>query len=304
MGQAIELEQRSLTTTSTGGVTVPIQIDPTLIPTSNGVLNPFRRISRVVTTTSYIWQGVTTAGITSQYRAEGATMTDNAPTLVAKQIQPERADAFVPYTWEAGQDWGALQSDLAFAIQDSKDTLEALKFAVGAGHTSNEPQGVLIGAGTVVGTAATVSIGTADVFALADALPARYQANAAWLATPQLYSRIRQVLNTTTGLWADSLQQGQPPALIGYPAYRASNIGTASSTIPPVASVKWAILGDFSRYVIVDRVGLQLRVIDNLFNGNTTGGITYPVGMSGLVAYWRNSAGVIDSNAFRVGTVT
>lgn len=307
MMAAMALEARALTSASSlGGVTVPVQIDPTLIPVSNGVLNPFRRVARQVTTTSYIWQGVTQGGVTFTYRAEGATMADNAPTLVARPIQPERADAFIPFSWEAGQDWGSLESQLAEAIQDGKDAAENTAFSTGAGHGSNQPTGVLVGAGTVLGTQATVAIGTADLFALVDALPPRYQANAAWMATPALYHRIRMAQTGVQNLWTDSLQAGDPDRLLGYPAYKASSVGTGvpSGSGVPVASVKWAILGDFSRYVIVDRVGLQVRYIDNVFSGNTAGGLAYPVGMSGIVAYYRNSAGVVDSNAFRTGTVT
>jgi HK97 family phage major capsid protein/HK97 family phage prohead protease len=297
------LEARSVLTANTGGVTVPIQIDPTLIPVSNGVLNPFRLVSRNVTTTSYIWQGVTQAGITFTYRAEGATMADNAPTLVARPIQPERADAFIPFSWEVGQDWGSLEGQLAEAIQDGKDAAEATNFAAGAGHASNQPQGVLIGAGTLVGTSGGTALAVADVYALENALPPRYQANAIWLTTNAVGQRVRQLVAAAgPAQWGDSLAVGQPERLLGHPIYKASTVGTAGASL--ATTTKWGIIGDFSRYVIVDRIGLSIRVIDNLFAGNTAGGLSYPVGMSGVVAFYRNSAGVVDSNAFRTGTIT
>jgi HK97 family phage major capsid protein/HK97 family phage prohead protease len=304
-GQQIEL--RNLTAAGDGGVTVPVQIDPTVILTSSGAINPFRQVSKLVRTTSYQWQGVTSTGITAQYRAEGAAMTDNAPTLVAPTITPERADAFVPYTWEAAQDWASLEGEMASLFADAKDVLEATKFASGAGHASNEPSGVLTGAGTVVGSSATTTVGTVDIYALEAALPVRFQPNAVWLATPALFSRIRSQAalgSNSGGIWADSLQVGQPARLLGYPAYKASTVGTAGNLAVSVASTKWGILGDFSKFAIVDRIGFQVRPIENLFNGNTAGGIAYPNGMSGLVCYWRNSSGVLASNAFRVGTVT
>ena len=302
-GQA--LEARSLTTTNTGGVTVPVQIDPTVLLTSNGAINPFRQVAKLVRTVSNQWQGVTSTGITAAYAAEGAVMADNAPSLVAPAILPERANAFVPFSWEAAQDWAGLESDMAQLFADSKDILEATKFAVGAGHASNEPQGVLIGAGTVVGTQATVTVGTSDVYALSDALPPRFQARATWLMHQTVASRLRQAAGgANTGYWAQSFQVGVPAELIGYPVYKASSVGTAGGASTPVASVKWSILGDFNFYAIVDRIGFQVRYIDTLFNGNTAGGIAYPNGLSGLVTYWRNSAGVLASNAFRTGTVT
>jgi HK97 family phage major capsid protein/HK97 family phage prohead protease len=307
MAQGMQLEARALTVSATGGVTVPVQIDPTVLLSSTGAINPFRQVSKQVQTTSYQWQGVTSTGITAQYRAEGVAMTDNSPTLVAPTINPERADAFVPFSWEAGQDWGGLEADMAMMFADAKDVLEATKFASGAGHASNEPQGVLIGAGTVVGSSATTTVGTVDIYALEAALPVRFQPNAVWLATPALFSRIRSQAalgSNSGGIWADSLQVGQPARLLGYPAYKASSVGTAGNLAVSVASTKWGIFGDFSKFAIVDRIGMQVKYVDTLFNGNTAGGIAYPNGQSGIVLYWRNSSGVLTSNAFRVGTVT
>lgn len=307
MHEGMMIEARALTASGDGGITVPVQIDPTVLLTSTGAINPFREVSKLVRTTSYQWQGVTSTGITAQYRAEATAMTDNSPTLVAPAINPERADAFVPYTWEAAQDWTSLEGEMASLFADAKDVLEATKFASGAGHGSNEPSGVLTGAGTVVGSSATTTVGTVDIYALEAALPVRFQPNAVWLATPALFSRIRlqaALGSNSGGIWADSLQVGQPARLLGYPAYKASSVGTAGNAAVSVASTKWGIFGDFSKFAIVDRIGFQVRPIENLFNGNTAGGIAYPNGMSGLVCYWRNSSGVLASNAFRVGTVT
>jgi HK97 family phage major capsid protein len=144
-----------------------------------------------------------------------------------------------------------------------------------------------------------------DIYALEQALPVRFQPNAVWLATPALFSRIRQAApGAQYGIWADSLQVGQPARLLGYPAYKATTVGTAGGNAVNVASVKWGIFGDFSNYAIVDRIGFQVKYVDTLFNGNTAGAIAYPNGYSGLITYWRNSAGVLASNAFRTGTVT
>jgi HK97 family phage major capsid protein/HK97 family phage prohead protease len=284
---------------TTGGAAVPIDLDPTLIPTSNGQLNPMRQISRVFTTTSYLWSGVTSTTPTATYRAEGALMSDNSPTLGAPQIQPERADVFIPFSWELGQDWGSLESNLAELIQDSKDALESTKFASGAGHASTEPQGILTGASTIIGSVASTAFSVGDLYRLEGQLPARHLANATWLATPATYGKVRQ-FDTSGGasLWV-MLPQGNPAQLLGYPAYKSSTVGTAAV---PTASAVWAVFGDFQKYAIVDRIGMSVRVIPDLFGTSTTA-LTVPTGQSGLVAFWRNSAGVLDSNAFRKGTI-
>jgi len=300
-------EQRALAVgaAATGQAAVPVDLDPTIIPTSNGALNPLRQISRVFTTTSYQWSGVTSGGITANYRAEAAIMTDNSPTLAAPSIIPERVDAFVPFSYEIGQDWGSLESTLAAEIQDAKDTVESLKFSVGTGHASNEPRGVLYGdvaSGPVTyQSSAATAFSVVDLYNLESDLPARHIPNASWVATPGMFAKVRQ-LDTAGGanLWVQ-LADGNPPQLLGYPAYKASSVGTAGPGL--ATTVKWGVFGDFNKFAIVDRIGMSIRIIPDLFNGNTTGGITYPRGQSGLVAFWRNSAGVIDRNAFRVGTI-
>ena len=300
-------EQRALAVgaVATGQAAVPIDLDPTLIPTSSQALNPIRSISRVFTTTGYQWQGVTSGGVTAQYRSEGTAMSDNSPTLTAPTIIPERVDSFIPFSYEIGQDWGTLESGLAEAIQDAKDVLEAVKFSVGTGHASFEPRGVLMGdvaSGPVIqGPASATVFGVAEVYLVEGALPARHIPNASWVATPAIFNLVRQI-DTAGGanLWVQ-LADGNPPTLLGYPAYKASNVGTAGALLS--VGAKWGIFGDFNKYVIVDRIGMSISVIPHLFSGNTQGGFTYPTGQSGLLAFWRNSAGVLDRNAFRVGTI-
>jgi hypothetical protein len=52
---------------------------------------------------------------------------------------------------------------------------------------------------------------------------------------------------------------------------------------------------DFSRFVIVDRIGLSIELIPHLFGANRR-----PSGERGMYAYWRNGSKVVDAGAFRV----
>jgi HK97 family phage major capsid protein len=105
----------------TGGFPIPVTLDPTIVLTSGGALNPVRRLARVVTISTNEWRGVTSDGVTVTYRAEAAMMADNSPTLVQPVITARRWDAFVPYSWEVGADWqgNALQNELVGLIADS-----------------------------------------------------------------------------------------------------------------------------------------------------------------------------------------
>ncbi len=301
-------EQRSLGIGSQGGqMPVPIQIDPTVTLVSNGVINPLRQIARNVTMTGYEWRGVSTTGVTAVYVAEGATSTDGSPTLVQPTIDAEQARCFVPFSFEVGMDWAGLEAELGGAIADAKDVLEATQFLTGAGHASNAPKGVLRSASTVIGTALNTNAGTVfavgNIYDLETALPPRFRANGSFVLNKAVVQRIRQ-FDTSGGasLWnayPAPLQTGMPSRLIGYPVYELSTMSTAAVSS---SGGSWGLFGDFSKFIIADRVGMSIELIPQIFAGNTAGGISYPTGQRGLFAWWRNSSDVMSSNAFRAGT--
>jgi HK97 family phage major capsid protein len=139
-------EQRALTLgATTGGQAVPFTLDPTVIPTSNSVVNPARAIGRNVTISgSNTWNGVSSGAITAARAAEAAVTTDNSPTMAAPTATVTKAQAFVPFSIEVQEDWGALEAEMGKLFQDAKDDEEATAFVTGAGTTVN-PQGFVTG---------------------------------------------------------------------------------------------------------------------------------------------------------------
>jgi HK97 family phage major capsid protein len=277
LGQTAE---RALSLTgATGGFAVPFELDPTILNTSNGVVNPIRQIANVEQITVDEWRGVSSTGITASYAAEATETTDNSPTLVQ-----------LPFSIEVGQDWSGLQGQMAELLADAKDTLEAAKFVTGTG--TNEPFGVLTGTTNTINAAAGADAFTlANLYALVGALPPRYRSRAAFIGDLLILNRIRQfdTVGSSAAIWADTLQADVPARLLGKPAYEASAMPDDATT-----GNKFLVFGDFSRYKIVDRVGLTVEVIPHLFGTNQR-----PTGQRGLYAYWRNGAKVVDGNAFR-----
>ena len=288
--EAAKHAERALSLTgASGGFAVPFDLDPTILNTSNGAVNPIRQLARVIQITGDEWRGITSAGITATYEAEATETTDNAPTLAQPTISTEKAQAFVPFSIEIGQDWPALQSQMAELLQDAKDTLEAAKFINGTG--TNEPFGLLVGVTNTVNAAAGADAFTyANLTALQAALPPRYRPRAAWVGDLAILNRVRDFSTAGGGsVWEPSVQEDNPDRLLGKPAYEASEMPNDATT-----GNKFLVYGDFSRYVIVDRVGLNVEVIPHLMGANRR-----PTGQRGLYAYWRNGAKVIDANAFR-----
>jgi HK97 family phage major capsid protein len=83
--------------------------------------------------------------------------------------------------------------------------------------------------------------------------------------------------------------------LLGYPV---SELSTMASTV--TNGTKIMLLGDFSYFVIVERVGLTVEVVPHLFGGTAN----YPTGQRGIYAYWRNGSKVVDPVGFRALTGT
>lgn len=278
-----------------GGYAVPATLDPTVIPTSDGAINPIRQIARVVTISgSDTWKGVTSAGVSAAYESsETAQVAESTATLAGPEITPLRADCWIPFSYEIGMDWVGISGELARMLQDAKDVLESEKFTTGTG--SNEPEGVVYGLGNAYHiTSGTVNgFELADLYRVKDALPPRFRARASWMANDSFYSEIRQ-LDTYGGgaLWT-TLGPGRPEVLIGKPVYENSDMASTS-----VAGDEVLLYGDFSHYVIVDRVGMSIELVPQVFGANQR-----PTGNRGFYAFWRNSAEIVADQAFRVLTI-
>jgi HK97 family phage major capsid protein len=282
-------------TSAAGGFAVPTTLDPTVLATSSGVANALRQISRVETITgSNIWKGVASDGVTASFTPEATEASDNSPTLAQPTVNVEKAQAFIPFSIEIGQDWPGLTAELGRMLADAKDALEASKFVTGLGHGSNEPQGLLVGATSVVPTAAATTLAIGDVYSLSDALPPRFQAGASWVASKTVFDKVRRLVgpgNTTEpSIWNDN-----PKAVLQQPAYEVSTYATALTSGASILTV-----GDFTRFLIVDRVGMTVELISHLFGTVSN----RPTGQRGLYASWRVSSAALTWQAFRTLKVT
>jgi len=285
-------EVRALSTAQ--NYAVPYTVDPTVVLTNNGVINPVRGMARVITITGNKWTGVATTGVTASYGAEGGPgfeVGDNSPTLTQPVADVETARAFIKYPIEVGDDWGALQSEMARLFSDAKDILESNMFLNGLGHASTQPEGLLVGAtGTQLTTANTL-FALGDLYALREALAPRWRARASYAGNLATYHKIRQ-FDTSGGaaLWVQ-LGFGEPGNLLGQPAFEWSDYSSALTT----SNASVLTYGDFNEFTIVDRVGMNVEVIPHLFaTANNR-----PSGERGLFSYWRNTSDVRTAAAFK-----
>jgi len=277
-------------TLANGGYLLPFVLDPTIILTNTGSANPWRRISNVKQTTSNTWNGVTSAGVTAAWLAEGTIISEVDPTVGNVVVTPVKAAAWVFGSYEVLEDTDFGQQ-LPRLLADAKDRLEEAAFATGGGTTV--PNGVVVGATTVVTTATTLVIAIADVYGVQAAVPPRFRnaPGCAWVANVAIINKFRQ-LDTAGGasFWTN-LGKGQPETLLGAPIYEST---TMASTL--TSGNLEAIMGDFGQFIIVDRVGVSI-IYEPLVKG--AGGIL-PAGQAGWFMFWRTGSTVAVPGAFRV----
>jgi HK97 family phage major capsid protein len=277
---------------SAGGFLVPFQLDPTVILTSAGSFNQVRKLARVVTATGSEWNGVSSAGVTGSWDAEADQVSDDSPTFGQPKIPVHKGQVFVEATFEAVQDAGNIAQEIATMMAAEKDRMESVAFVTGSGV--GQPKGVVTAvaasAPSVVdtGTAATFAIG--DVYKLNGALADRWAANGSWLANRVMYNKIRQFdQNGGSALWGQ-LAESRKPELLGLPNYTAEAM---ASTV--AADANLLLFGDFSNYVIADRVGATVEYIPNLFGTNGR-----PTGKRGWLTHFRVGADVVNPTAFKL----
>lgn len=297
--QAVQTENRGLLESNTGNsLLLPYQLDPAIILSSGGSVNPMREIARSVTTTTNSWRGVTSAGVTAQWTPEASEVGDNTPALASPTIPVHKATAFVPFSYELEQDAeGLFPSDLQALLLDGVEQLEAQAFITGTGV--NQPKGIITALAAaspsvLVAPAVPESVTAADVYNLTTALPPRFRPGARFALNLQVLNGLRQMETTNGALKFPELADGK---LLSKPV---SEISALDGTINPAATEAnyAAVYGDFSQFVIVNKLGSVVELVPQLFGPNGR-----PTGQRGLLLHVRTGSDVVVPSAFRVLSV-
>jgi HK97 family phage major capsid protein len=289
--QSVRTEQRamSLGSDEDGGYAVPFQLDPTIILTSDGVTNPLRSVARVETIVGKEWQGLTSDGVVVTRTTENDEATDDSPEFDQPTVRTNRVQAFIPFSYELGQDWGGLRSQLTTLLADAKDAEEAESFLNGDG-TGTNCSGLLgtLPNGSLVDSTTTNAFAVADVYKLIEEVPARHQPRLQALASLSIINKMRRFVGggstTEVPVVNESLDR-----LVGKPLHELSTMGSTTTT-----GSKPLIVGDFSQFLIVDRIGMSVELIPHLFGENGR-----PTGQRGLFGFWRNNTLILNPNGIR-----
>lgn len=292
-------EYRAMSLTAgEGGYGVPVFIDPSIILTDQESGNPFLTICRQVTVNTSEWKGVSAPGVSWQFQAEAAEVTDNSPTLDQPTVPIETARGFIPYSLEVGMDYPMFADEMSRLLGEGYDELLVQKFSVGGGAASNEPRGILtaLDANTnveVVGTSDGV-FQDADVYKVWKALPQKYRRRASWMMSVDINNRIRQFGTANVyHAYTENLPAEWADQLFGKAVYESPYFPDFTGT---TGTENRLVVGDFSNYVIARRGGMSVELVPHIF-GTTS---NRPTGQRGWFAWARIGGNSVNDNAFRL----
>jgi HK97 family phage major capsid protein len=302
--KASSIERRSSEgSNSGGGYAIPITIDPTIILTSGASDAPILSVMKVVQVETDAYRGVTSTGMTFTYGAEASVVADGSPILAQPVIPVYRATGFVPFSYELDQDIpGGFADEIAATL--AQGYVNLLAQGTMTGSSSSAPTGIYTALAGTTGSRVAVTtagtLGAVDIRAAWSSLPELFRQRSTWLMNTSVESVIRAFGNGASGsqnlALADftiNLLAPNEPALVGRPIilsdYSPAFTGTTST------SVQLAVLGDFSHFVLVQRVGMSTELIPNLFD-TATG---RPNGQRGILSFSRHGYNVDSPLPFR-----
>jgi HK97 family phage major capsid protein len=284
----------ALSPSTAGGLGVPVIIDPTILITSGKGLTGILSVARIESITNNSWRGVSAAHTSWSFDSEADEVSDDASTLAQPSVPVHMARGFIPYSIELGMDYPAFASEMGRLLNSGYQDLLANKLAVGSG--SGEPTGVFT---AVTGASVTVSVTTAGTFDGAQldkvyaGLEERFRSTSTWFMSVDVENRIRAfsagdnynrftVDQTAGGLM---VLNGRQVVLSDYaPSYAGVTTGAGNILV----------LGDFSNFLVAQRVGMTVELVPHLFGASQR-----PTGQRGWFAYARIGSDVVVANAFR-----
>lgn len=201
--------------------------------------------------------------------AEAGSYDTNDPTFNQNQVTVEKYTKLFKVSEELVADDDAnLESHLVNMIGRAYGQTEAYQAAVGTG--SNEHEGIFTGGDTNALTFDTASNITPDeIWELFYTLGEGYRTDAFWLMNSQTWRYILSMRDTNNWAWsaADMAKVSPSPELIGRPVFLQDDIDTIATGVCTI------MVGDPFYYALVERKGLEIKVLNELYAA--TGEIGY-----------------------------
>lgn len=290
-----EFRAASIGTDSAGGFGVPVLIDPTILITSGAADVPVLRVARIETITNDEWKGVSSAAAAWSWDGEAGEVSDDMTTLAQPNVVAHKAQAFIPYSIEVGQDYPNFAAEMARLLDQGYIDLMASATITGSG--SNAPFGIFtaLDANTNVEVVVTTdgAFGAVDIDKVWALLPERYRRNAVWLMNVDVENEIRAFGSgtATSRFTVDQTREGIS-LLNGKPVLLSDSAPTFTGT---TGASNLLVVGDFSNYLVAQRAGMNIELVPHLLGSNRR-----PSGQRGWYAWARVGADSINDLGFRL----
>ncbi len=290
-------ERAQSETTTAGGFAVPPTVDPSIIVTDAGSPNPYLRLCTVKDVDTNTWKGIAGAAAAWSSDAENTEVSDDANTsMTGPSIPTFTARAWIQYSIELGEDWPDFAANISAMLALGYDEYLVDKFSRGVGTT--EPTGILTALAaaspTVIVTSSTDGVfSDVDINNCWNALPAKYRANATWMASTTVASEIRlasalyhaSAVTLDGNIAASEILMGRQ--FVEMPFFPAASSTTGANTR--------LVVGDFSQMNVIRRRGITVETVPLAFSPTDM----RPSGQRGLFASARIGSDVPNPNAFR-----
>lgn len=291
-----EFRAMTIGTDASGGFGVPVLIDPSIILTAQGSLNPIRRIARVIPITNDEWKGVSSAGVSWSIDAEAAAVSDDSPTLAQPTVTTGMARGYIPYSIQVGGDYPGFASEMGTLLMEGYDEIQASHFATGATSATNRGIITALDANTNVEVTPTTdgAFGAVDINKVWGQLPDRFKANATWVMNHDVGNEVSAFSSTGMGsFYTVNLSEGNAPQLKLRPVEFASYFPDFTGT---TGASNILAVGDFRNFVVVDRVGMTVELVPHVFDVTNN----RPTGERAWFAWARFGSNSVNDLGFRI----
>ena len=294
---AINSERAMSLTDTAGGYLAPLEVDYSIRLTNGGTNVPLLDIARVIPTTSDVWSGINTAGVSAEWLAEAAEAAEATPVLASPTIPAHKMSAFAPYSVELEGDAVNLLQQLGTVLFDAAETLLATALTTGSGD--GQPTGIVTalaasaGGSSIVTSDGSEALAASDFYKLQNALGPRYQPNARFMASLAILNAARQ-FETGAGALKFPGLHNTPPSLLGRPVHENSVMDAVVN--PAATEANYAVIyGDFSAFTVTLRVGAQIELVPHIVGANRR-----PTGQRGAWLWGRYGSDCINDAALNI----
>lgn len=248
-------------TDSEGGYLTPEEFETRLVQAMEP-LSVMRQISSVISTGSDRNIPVETSRSAATWTAEEAAYTESDPVFSRVTLGAHKLGVIVKVSEELLQD-AFFNVDAYMVNNFGRAFAEAEETAYVAGNGSGKPTGVTTQASAGVTAAGAAAITSDELIDLYHSLKPGYRGRANWLMKDGTAKLIRKLKDGDSQyLWQPGLQAGQPDMLLGRPVQISDGMPAATTGLVSV------LFGDFSHYQIVDRAGVSMQRLNELYAAN------------------------------------